>query len=267
MSANAGARRRADPLGDDRGCSGHGAPSTRSIRQPPHRQTLTLGCAVFWELCDEHINNDRLLQRRLGGSRSWPGSIGLTARCAVGSGRIGCTRPTTRARPRSRAGWLSWPPSNVSSTRTGRCRRPSGRGERPTPDRRISRSSPTCRRRHDGSARLAGEPSAERHGPRPPRPGGTRRLRLDYSPVATAAAPVSARSPISRLLATGSPFSLRRRDRGRGFTWQGIHLSRAHLNWEDGVEDGPIKASRGARSPARPPTPPGGPYPAVRSTT
>lgn len=33
---------------------------------PRAAKTLTLGCAVFWELCDEHINNDRLFQRRLG---------------------------------------------------------------------------------------------------------------------------------------------------------------------------------------------------------
>ena len=193
MSANAAFRHRADPLGDDRGCSGRGAPSTRSIRQPPHRQALGFGLRCVWELCDEHINNDRRLQRRLGGSRSWPGSIGLTARCAGGSGRTGCMRRTTRGRRRRRGGWPSWPPSNVSSTRTEPCHRRSGLGERRMPGRLTSRNSRTSRRGRDGSARLAGEAIDEPNGPRPACPGGTERVRLDSPTRARPRAPAVAR--------------------------------------------------------------------------
>ncbi len=46
------------------------------------------------------------------------------------------------------------------------------------PDRPTSRSSPTCRRRRDGSARLAGEAVDERDSPRSAGPGGSGRVPL-----------------------------------------------------------------------------------------
>src|SRR5450756_1778458 len=97
----------------------------------PRNANLWLGLRCVWELYDGHVNDNHVLQGRLGGSRSWPRWIGLTARCAGGSVPTGCTRRTTRARPRRRAGWPSWRRSNASSTRMERCRRPSGLGGPP----------------------------------------------------------------------------------------------------------------------------------------
>jgi hypothetical protein len=97
-------------------------------------------------------------------------------------GRIGAYRlhATHDSRETSKPGRIAFRPrSSASSTRTGPCRRRSGLGERPTPDRPTSRSSHTCRRRHGGSARPAGEAIDERHGSRPAGPGGTGRVRLD----------------------------------------------------------------------------------------
>ena len=97
-------------------------------------------------------------------------------------GRIGAYRlhATHDSRETSKpAGWPSWLPSNASSTRTEVCRRRNALGERHMLDRRISRSSPTCRRRPDGSARLAGEAIDQLHDSHPAGPGGTGRVSLD----------------------------------------------------------------------------------------